>query len=133
MSALPLLTEIINTDFLKCPLCSSTYKGSVILPCLHSACLDCVRSYLLKLKAKHESDQKDSDTHKDKDVDKLQCPVCKKKGGNTQQGTSVDFDSLKPNYFLVSNILYLFHKIVKFSNKLQYFKISLRYFFYVLA
>ena len=41
-----LLPEIIDGDFLKCPVCQDDLKAPKILPCLHSFCFECLKNSL---------------------------------------------------------------------------------------
>ena len=57
------------TEMLTCPICLETYKSPKYLPCLHSFCDACIKTFII---SRTESDSKDADTKMG-----FPCPVCR--------------------------------------------------------
>ena len=57
------------TEMLTCPICLETYKSPMYLPCLHSFCDACIKTFII---SRTESDSKDADTKMG-----FPCPVCR--------------------------------------------------------
>ncbi len=121
MSSLPLLGDLLQGDYMKCPLCHNTYSEPVILPCLHSTCLGCIRNHLAEVKGQGSST--DSSEGLTKEAAQLRCPVCQEGEFEFHGQQLVGWS---PNYFLVKQpiIARLFQAITLykgnlFSNKLR--------------
>ncbi|KAK7507617.1 hypothetical protein BaRGS_00001552 [Batillaria attramentaria] len=62
----PTLTELIETDFLKCKHCNKRYASPVLLPCLHAFCQDCLTTL----------PQKEVTNGNSRKLVQFQCPLC---------------------------------------------------------
>ncbi|XP_069108651.1 tripartite motif-containing protein 2-like [Argopecten irradians] len=94
------LAELLETDFLKCPGCSEQFTTPLLLPCLHSLCVDCVQN--LSQPTKQESTSKDSPQTKDSNSNgKIPNGILKKSNPATKlttpQNNSTDGKSCDSN------------------------------------
>ena len=92
------LSALLNSSFLKCPLCCDVYQCPILLPCLHCMCAGCFEAYVEKFTV-CDPNKPDMERGQRPTFD---CPVCKAGWPLPSKDQSV----APSNSFLVSRLLF---------------------------
>ena len=121
MAEIPDLQSLVQSDFVRCKLCSSLFTRPLLLPCLHTVCTPCLQRHLegeedTKTKMAAGDDSAENDGNKiEENGEKIEevgekeneercekttfkCPECKTIIPTPKNGIG----SFQDNYFLVS-------------------------------